>query len=56
MRELPLNFVRGDAFGGGIFKYMSLTPGSYRYEGLRPTASPAPAAFRTALSWTARPS
>jgi hypothetical protein len=33
MRELPLNFVRGDAFGGGIFKYMSLTPGSYRYEG-----------------------
>ena len=33
MRELPLNFVRGDAFGGGIFKYMSLTPGSFRYEG-----------------------
>lgn len=33
MRDLPLNFVRGDAFGGGIFKYMSLSPGSYRYEG-----------------------
>ncbi len=33
MRELPLNFVRGDAFGGGIFKYMSLSPGSFRYEG-----------------------
>jgi len=33
MRELPLNFVRGDAFGGGIYKYMSLTPGSFRYEG-----------------------
>jgi hypothetical protein len=33
MRELPLNFVRGDAFGGGIFKYMSLSPGAYRYEG-----------------------
>ena len=33
MRELPLNFVRGDAFGGGIFKYMSLTPGSFRYQG-----------------------
>lgn len=33
MRELPLNFVRGDAFGGGIFKFMSLSPGSFRYEG-----------------------
>src|SRR5215510_8527699 len=33
MRELPLNFVRGDAYGGGIFKYMSLSPGSFRYEG-----------------------
>ncbi|MBI3698672.1 MAG: carboxypeptidase regulatory-like domain-containing protein, partial [Acidobacteria bacterium] len=33
MHELPLNFVRGDAFGGGIFKYMSLSPGSFRYEG-----------------------
>jgi hypothetical protein len=33
MRELPMNFVRGDAFGGGIFKYMSLSPGSFRYEG-----------------------
>jgi len=33
MRELPLNMVRGDAFGGGIFKYMSLSPGSFRYEG-----------------------
>ncbi len=28
MRDLPLNFVRGDAFGGGIFKYMSLSAGS----------------------------
>ena len=33
MQQLPLNFVRGDAFGGGIFKYMSLSPGSFRYEG-----------------------
>ena len=29
MQQLPLNFVRGDAFGGGIFKYMSLSPGSF---------------------------
>ena len=33
MTELPINVVRGDAFGGGIFSAMSLSPGSFRYEG-----------------------
>jgi hypothetical protein len=31
--ELPINVVRGDAFGGGIFSAMSLSPGSFRYQG-----------------------
>ncbi len=33
MRELPLSYLRGDAFNGGIFRYIGLTPGGMRYEG-----------------------
>jgi Carboxypeptidase regulatory-like domain/TonB dependent receptor len=27
--ELPYNFVRGDAFSGGVYKYVGLSPGAY---------------------------
>lgn len=33
LTQLPINLVRGNAFGGGIFSAMSLTPGSFRYQG-----------------------
>lgn len=33
LTQLPINIVRGNAFGGGIYSAMSLSPGSFRYEG-----------------------
>ena len=33
VRDLPYNFVRGDAFSGGIYKYVGLSPGAFSREG-----------------------